>query len=201
MASSCSPSRSSGAPHWRVTPEVGTQQRGCCRSPRAHDQLGPDGVDLGLEPWPASSHLRRRRLLVQPALPLWAPLEVFDGVGGDVPDSGSMPARSRPLDNTVPAGPTKGTPRLSSTSPGCSPTNIRWLRRGPAPNTVWVARSCRWQPRHPAAARRNSLRLCRSGRKASAPTARTYPASAWHDQARRVCGREPGGRQPGGESR
>jgi hypothetical protein len=38
-----------------------------------------------------------------------------------------------------PAGPTKGRPFLSSSSPGCSPTSMTLACGSPAPNTVCVA--------------------------------------------------------------
>ncbi len=51
----------------------------------------------------------------------------------------SMPADSRHLSSSKPAGPTNGFPCWSSRSPGCSPTRKigEWTR--PSPNTTWVA--------------------------------------------------------------
>src|SRR5918992_3024399 len=90
-----------------------------------------------------------------------------------------MPAASRPLSSSRPAGPTNGLPARSSLSPGCSPTNITRARFRPSPKTVCVACRQRWQPRHPFAASRSALRVRRSGRKGVASfgssTALAYP--------------------------
>src|SRR5919106_1444879 len=75
-----------------------------------------------------------------------------------------MPAASRPLSSSLPAGPTNGLPARSSLSPGCSPTSITRARFSPSPKTVWVAPRQRWQPRQPAAASRSELRVRLSGR-------------------------------------
>src|SRR3954467_12356902 len=40
--------------------------------------------------------------------------------------------------------------------------------RAPSPNTVWAPTFHRWQPRHPAAARRSAGRVRRAGRKSAA---------------------------------
>src|SRR3984893_14433603 len=50
-----------------------------------------------------------------------------------------MPASTRALSRSFPAGPTNGAPSRSSTSPGCSPIIITGAGAGPAPNTVCVA--------------------------------------------------------------
>src|ERR687896_625020 len=78
--------------------------------------------------------------------------------------SRAMPAASRPLSSSRPAGPTKGLPARSSLSPGCSPTSITRARFRPSPKTVWVAPRQRWQPRQFAAASRNADSVCFSGR-------------------------------------
>src|SRR5918992_289511 len=75
-----------------------------------------------------------------------------------------MPAASRPLSSSLPAGPTNGLPARSSLSPGCSPTSIPRARFRPSPKTVWVAPRQRWQPRQPAAASRSALSVRFSGR-------------------------------------
>src|SRR5258708_3355987 len=49
-----------------------------------------------------------------------------------------MPASSRARSSSCPAGPTKGRPRTSSLSPGCSPTNTTRPAWGPPPNTAWT---------------------------------------------------------------
>jgi len=54
------------------------------------------------------------------------------------------------LSSRRPAGPTKGRPFLSSSSPGCSPTSITRACGSPAPKTVCVAFAHKeqfWQPR------------------------------------------------------
>src|SRR5581483_10941543 len=61
------------------------------------------------------------------------------------PTSAMASARIRP------AGPTNGSPALSSESPGCSPTKKTRASPGPRPNTVWVAWRYSSQARQPAA--------------------------------------------------
>src|SRR5918999_4948635 len=78
--------------------------------------------------------------------------------------SRAMPAASRPLSSSLPAGPTNGLPARSSLSPGCSPTSITRARFRPSPKTVWVAPRQRWQPRQFAAASRNADSVRFSGR-------------------------------------
>jgi hypothetical protein len=51
----------------------------------------------------------------------------------------SMPARPRSSSSSRPAGPTKGRPVRSSSSPGCSPTSTTRALTLPSPNTVCVA--------------------------------------------------------------
>src|SRR3954469_494653 len=50
----------------------------------------------------------------------------------------SIFAASSARSSSRPAGPTKGSPFLSSSSPGCSPTSITPACASPAPKTVWV---------------------------------------------------------------
>src|SRR5207302_1475061 len=59
----------------------------------------------------------------------------------------SIPATARQLRSRIPAGPTKGRPLRSSTSPGCSPTITTRARDGPSPKTALVASRHRSQPR------------------------------------------------------
>src|ERR671916_1534210 len=75
-----------------------------------------------------------------------------------------MPAASRPLSSSLPAGPMNGLPARSSLSPGCSPTSITRARFRPSPKTVCVAPRQRWQPRQPTAASRSALSVRFSGR-------------------------------------
>src|SRR5436305_10408209 len=63
-----------------------------------------------------------------------------------------MPASSRALSRSFPAGPTNGLPCRSSWSPGCSPTNITSAFDVPSPKTVCVPVSCSGQAVQPAAA-------------------------------------------------
>src|SRR4029077_16286887 len=99
------------------------------------DNSRPDHGDLGLQPRKAGFDLDRAGFAVDPPRPARHPLEVFDGVGDVDP---------RPIDSALDEaaveqssrGPTKGFPAMSSTSPGCSPTNISSEPSGPSPNTV-----------------------------------------------------------------
>src|SRR5919108_4249937 len=74
-----------------------------------------------------------------------------------------MPASSIALSSSLPAGPTKGFPALSSWSPGCSPTNMASAFAAPSPKTVWVPVFQSGQALQPAAAVRSFLRLGLSG--------------------------------------
>ena len=65
--------------------------------------------------------------------------------------SRSIPTRSSSSSRTRPAGPTKGWPSRSSTSPGCSPTSMGSASGGPSPKTVWVPVRHRSQALHRAA--------------------------------------------------
>jgi hypothetical protein len=65
-------------------------------------------------------------------------LEVFDGVG-HVDAVAIDIGCGECLSNNRPAGPTNGSPALSSWSPGCSPTIISHALVEPDPKTVWVA--------------------------------------------------------------
>ena len=83
-----------------------------------------------------------------------------------------------PGSSAIEAGPTNGAARLSSMSPGCSPTMITRAVGGPAPNTVWVACSCRWHPVQSRAAARSTARSVESGTNGAAvgcSTSKTYP--------------------------
>ena len=55
--------------------------------------------------------------------------------------SGSTSASRSAWSRSLPAGPTNGSPALSSWSPGCSPTTISGASSGPLPATPWVASS------------------------------------------------------------
>src|SRR5512133_2134801 len=79
-----------------------------------------------------------------------------------------MPAASSARSRRRPAGPTKGRPERSSSSPGCSPTRRISAVAGPSPNTVCVPRSHSGQARQPAAARRSEGRVGCSGTRGAA---------------------------------
>src|SRR6188768_1630942 len=57
-----------------------TEERLRGRRSEAHDELGPDGHQLQLEPVPARPDLGRVRLVMDPALSGRAPFEVLDRV-------------------------------------------------------------------------------------------------------------------------
>src|SRR5437660_377218 len=63
-----------------------------------------------------------------------------------------MPACSRARSSSLPAGPTKGRPSLSSLSPGCSPMRTARAAAIPSPKTVCVPVLYKGQAVHPAAA-------------------------------------------------
>src|SRR3954469_2144935 len=70
-----------------------------------------------------------------------------------------MPAAARASSSRRPAGPTNGSPSMSSLSPGCSPTSMSSAFSPPSPNTVWVALRYRSQAVHPAASWASSARV------------------------------------------
>src|SRR5256885_3044039 len=74
-----------------------------------------------------------------------------------------MPACSRARSSSLPAGPTKGRPSLSSLSPGCSPMKIARAVEVPSPKTVCVPVLYRGQAVQPAAAARSFAREGLSG--------------------------------------
>lgn len=69
-----------------------------------------------------------------------------------------IPALSKILVRSWPAGPTKGPPVWSSTSPGASPISIRTVGARPSPNTTWVRLSLNGQRRQERTLRRKSSR-------------------------------------------
>ena len=71
----------------------------------------------------AGLHLGGVRPLVQPTLAAVSCLKCLTALVAYTSPR-SIPAASMHCHSTAPAGPTNGTPRLSSTSPGCSPTRI-----------------------------------------------------------------------------
>ena len=105
--------------------------------------------------------------------------------------SRSMPTRSSASSSTRPAGPTNGSPSLSSWSPGCSPTSISRAGTGPLPNTVWVARSHRSQAWHPADASRSSAMPARPARAKSAAMGGSTPGGASRRATRGMVHRGP----------
>jgi hypothetical protein len=119
-------------------PELPAEERLRCDRAQADQHARLDDREFGVEPRPARSDLRPVRLLVDPPLPARSPFEVLDRVG-DVDLRAIDPASSSASSKSLPAGPTKGLPALSSWSPGCSPTNITFALRVPSPKTVWVA--------------------------------------------------------------
>src|SRR5712671_446294 len=68
-----------------------------------------------------------------------------------------MPAASSARSRRRPAGPTKGSPLRSSSSPGCSPTSMTLACSSPAPNTVCVAFAQSGQARQRFASSRSSF--------------------------------------------
>ena len=90
-------------------------------------------------------------LLVDPSLAAIFVFEVLHRVRRVHVVVGRLRRLSRHCHSTAPAGPTNGRPRLSSTSPGCSPTRINGAETGPLPNTVWVVSSYNGQPVQPRA--------------------------------------------------
>ena len=135
------------------------------------DQRGrPDGSELSGEPGAARRDVACAGCRVQ------SPGRRFRGLPAEMlhrvrqVDIGAVDlGRVRARSSTCPAGPTNGSPRRSSTSPGCSPTSIIRDLTNPAPNTTCVADSYRPHPRQARAARRKSDSRIFSGRKRSAP--------------------------------
>src|SRR3954452_22253940 len=81
-----------------------------------------------------------------------------------------MPASWRARSSSFPAGPTKGRPRRSSMSPGCSPTKAMRASAGPSPKTVPLLSSAyRSQPRQDLAASASPARSASDGTNSSAP--------------------------------
>lgn len=72
-------------------PERRTEERLGGGRPQTDHELRLDHLDFRIEPGTAGGDLRRIRLLVQPPLPLWFPLEVLDRVGHV--DTGAVDAR------------------------------------------------------------------------------------------------------------
>ena len=134
---------------------AGNSTEQCLRGNRTerHDKLRGDHRQLGSQPRLAGMHMPSLGPFMNPALAALGgpPPEVLDGVG-DVARSLSIPASTKARSSSLPAGPTNGSPRWSSTSPGCSPTNMADASVDPAPNTVCDALRYSSQPRHPTAA-------------------------------------------------